>query len=1216
MASIGNNNQSSGVKSINHSDGSAYLLSDRLASLNFNGFIPRSNTSIYAPDLKVGQTIFNSDPSVQDNSFFITRIDPLPVVVEGVEETSYLLYFLGDSNIEEAYTYGAENEDGSFSQDHLFNSYRDDISNLSIGTDGWMITNQGNAIFSNVFVRGTVEATSGKIDGILNVGEDVNGDPLVTIGRNLFESTPFEGSSSEHSGIFLNRSNYFMGYDEVQSVPILSVVAEDSTTNVTLREAVFTLANHTLSVRDEVSIFGFAEDKFLELDKVFPVEEVTQNTFTVYYKNEIPGTTNPISVNLKVESFALDNIYDVTELNLVNVVSQEDTSTLKIYIDKQYTGLFEEDFSVTVNSFTSPVFGGNPNYLISSIVVTEGEDDPDYLLTSSLRATAGTYTTGLGQINSSLTNYKFKVGNDINSMSFNSFTGALSVTGTINADSGNFTNTVTIGKNNTSYSVYNKKLLGNVATLTTSIIHNFVIGDTVIVSGVDDTFNGTYVVTDVPTVESFSYNKTADPVASTPVSPLGTAAIGEAENGTLYVGYGTNQITINGTGDPLTSAIYAGAGAYGDVNTGFFMDASGRFSLKDKLTFSGNLSNPVLAVKGEITADTLDVGGEEGITYDGETVRIGTDVTIIGGVTATSFGIDANNYWNTTGNEGDFRVGNANAYMFWNKTGETTGILEVKGTINATAGIFSGNIQATGKIYSGSLDTGGLLTTGVEIASTGIKGIIGGVTAFNLPADGVTAPTITNFEILNAKITGDGSNAYLIAGNLSNNVTVRGDRTGVDATAAIFNTISSTPTTFAGGTGFYLNESGFFRVGSTTSNARFDPTANSGTGLFSVTGQITATSGTIGGFSIQETNLFSGTGATRVELNSSTGSISIGTGTVGASDTKMTLNKSGLTVSGLSNLIPTTLSIDPNTYGIKFQMGTSADYSNGGSFNILANDGYQLLKVISNQSPNSPNSPKLVSFLGSTFVLLSSYPNEPALLSLDSDLHVNGYSTLNQDVLMNNNLTVKRSLFIIEDTQSKAVVTNNLFLGGKTSNDNEMVSGCFISNDGYITVTRDSPSSTNPALQLQRFSVTTGNWQALKFRRTITSGVPASTGFINVANSTTTAPSFAAGSDYRLKENIRTADDDFINKISSLRLVRFDEIAVSENTNQLGFIAHEVQEIIPEAIEGEKDAVDENGDPDYQHIMQIKILPYLVGALQESIKKIEDLENRLAALES
>jgi hypothetical protein len=125
-----------------------------------------------------------------------------------------------------------------------------------------------------------------------------------------------------------------------------------------------------------------------------------------------------------------------------------------------------------------------------------------------------------------------------------------------------------------------------------------------------------------------------------------------------------------------------------------------------------------------------------------------------------------------------------------------------------------------------------------------------------------------------------------------------------------------------------------------------------------------------------------------------------------------------------------------------------------------------------------------------------------------------------------------------------------------------------------------------------------------------------STGYISVALSTTVAPSFAAGSDYRLKENIRNADDDFIDKISSLRLVRFDEIAVEENTNQLGFIAHEVQEIIPEAIEGEKDAVDENGDPDYQHIMQVRMLPYLVGALQESIKKIEDLENRLAALES
>ena len=316
MAGVGKHNQSSSIRGIGSSDGSVFLLSDRLASLNFNGFIPRSSSEIYASDLTIGQTIFSSDPSSQDNSFFITRIDSVPVTVEGVEENAYLLYFLGDNNLEEQYVYGAENEDGSFSQNHLFSSYRDDISNLSIGTDGWMITNQGNAVFSNVFVRGAIEATSGKIDGILTVGETTQGNALVTIGKNIFNSSSFEGSTSEHSGIFLNENNYLMGYEDLQPVPILSIVAENSTDNLTLRKAVFTLPNHTLSVKDKVSISGFTEDKFLELDDVFVVQETTTNTFTVYYKNEIVGTTTPISENLQVASYALHNVYAIPELNL------------------------------------------------------------------------------------------------------------------------------------------------------------------------------------------------------------------------------------------------------------------------------------------------------------------------------------------------------------------------------------------------------------------------------------------------------------------------------------------------------------------------------------------------------------------------------------------------------------------------------------------------------------------------------------------------------------------------------------------------------------------------------------------------------------------------------------------------------------------------------------------------------------------------------------
>jgi len=70
-------------------------------------------------------------------------------------------------------------------------------------------------------------------------------------------------------------------------------------------------------------------------------------------------------------------------------------------------------------------------------------------------------------------------------------------------------------------SVNNKALTSNVATLTTSAIHNLAVGDEVWVEGVDATFNGKYTVTTVPTTTTFTYAKTASNVASTAVSPVG-----------------------------------------------------------------------------------------------------------------------------------------------------------------------------------------------------------------------------------------------------------------------------------------------------------------------------------------------------------------------------------------------------------------------------------------------------------------------------------------------------------------------------------------------------------------------------------------------------------------------------------------------------------------------------------------------------------------------
>ena len=88
-------------------------------------------------------------------------------------------------------------------------------------------------------------------------------------------------------------------------------------------------------------------------------------------------------------------------------------------------------------------------------------------------------------------------------------------------------------------------------------------------------------------------------------------------------------------------------------------------------------------------------------------------------------------------------------------------------------------------------------------------------------------------------------------------------------------------------------------------------------------------------------------------------------------------------------------------------------------------------------------------------------------------------------------------------------------------------------------------------------------------------------------SSTSTATAYNTSSDYRLKENVVEMTG-ALNRVSELKPSRFNFIEDEDKTVD-GFLAHEVQDIVPEAITGEKDAVDEDGNAIYQGIRPIKI---------------------------
>ena len=112
-------------------------------------------------------------------------------------------------------------------------------------------------------------------------------------------------------------------------------------------------------------------------------------------------------------------------------------------------------------------------------------------------------------------------------------------------------------------------------------------------------------------------------------------------------------------------------------------------------------------------------------------------------------------------------------------------------------------------------------------------------------------------------------------------------------------------------------------------------------------------------------------------------------------------------------------------------------------------------------------------------------------------------------------------------------------------------------------------------------------------------------------NSTSSATNYVTSSDYRVKENIVPMEN-AIDRVKQLKPSRFNFI-VEPNKTVDGFIAHEAQEIVPEAVTGEKDAVREDDSSKIipQGIDQSKLVPLLCGALQEAISRIEQLESQI-----
>ena len=106
----------------------------------------------------------------------------------------------------------------------------------------------------------------------------------------------------------------------------------------------------------------------------------------------------------------------------------------------------------------------------------------------------------------------------------------------------------------------------------------------------------------------------------------------------------------------------------------------------------------------------------------------------------------------------------------------------------------------------------------------------------------------------------------------------------------------------------------------------------------------------------------------------------------------------------------------------------------------------------------------------------------------------------------------------------------------------------------------------------------------------------------------TYAKSFTPFSDYRIKQNFESIIDS-CNLVKKLNPLKFTYVHKPEE-QAIGFIAHEVQEIMPYAVVGLKDKVSEDGQPVYQALHYNMITTLLSSAVKEIIERLEILENK------
>ena len=204
-----------------------------------------------------------------------------------------------------------------------------------------------------------------------------------------------------------------------------------------------------------------------------------------------------------------------------------------------------------------------------------------------------------------------------------------------------------------------------------------------------------------------------------------------------------------------------------------------------------------------------------------------------------------------------------------------------------------------------------------------------------------------------------------------------------------------------------------------------------------------------------------------------------------------------------------------------------------------------------------------------------------------------GWISATTETKLNNALSGPMTFYTNNTERMRIDSSGNLLVGQTTASNQTTSNGFYLNASARSYWSRGSDS----VLGLNRYT-TTGAIMTFDYSGT---GV----GTIAVTGSAT---AYNTSSDYRLKENVQLMQN-ALDKIAQLKPVTYTWIA--DGSDGQGFIAHELAEVIPDAVSGEKDAVDADGKPIYQGVDTSFLVATLTKAIQELSAKVDALEAKV-----